>query len=471
MATLPEYIIEAVQQFVRNERQRSFCFLGKRSHRLMNQEDLLIVSLAKSDDIKMIRSRSRNSHLATYTDQDWYTFHEPTGYNTMSHTVVLTTPEVRDNVISNITVTVPFLDGSVQIRPAAAWLRETYDWDDGWAMKFSATQYEEQGMWWKGTSQVFRLFELPLEIREVIWAQVIGPVILPDIRNSRVVLGQGLSYGITKRVGRNRDRDIEKPNMTIMRVSKRVRYEALTVAHRDLFKRFRMFRNSEYSSTRVGPLHPASAIIGAIRSQAPHATFLRNVQLEMSAACYFTSIGILPTGATPFFPQRGSFHLSTLQSFKALQRLDFCFIGPKHPEAVCPWVIPNVNTLTNTNEHSCQKIWIDWFFTFAWNDLKALGRQGKLHITLSGCVKTSSKKHWELMLNGTGDTYTSIVNVAEKRIRLEKTTMGCIPCVCSTPCSRADAAKLKKFVWDESDIRRIEGLQEHIDNEYWSFKD
>jgi hypothetical protein len=59
----------------------------------------------------------------------------------------------------------------------------------------------------------------------------------------------------------------------------------------------------------------------------------------------------------------------------------------------------------------------------------------------------------------------------EKRIRLGKTAMGCIPCVCSTPCSRADAAKLKTYAWDESDIRRIEGLQEHIDDGYWSFKD
>jgi hypothetical protein len=473
VATLTGMIIETVHQFVHDERRRSFCFLGKRSHCFMNQEDLLVVSPAELDDINTMRGRDRNgnSPFAPYTDRDWYTFHEPMGYDTLSPTVVLTLTEGGDCIIDNITVISSLSDGSPHSRPVDAWLREKYDWDDRWVMKFSAAQYEEQQMWWQGTLQVFRLFQLPLELREAIWLQVIGSVILPDIHNSQPILGQGLSYGNARRLGKNRDPDIERPNMVIMRVSKQVRHEALVVAYRDSFKRFRMVRRSEYSHATMGPLHPISAIVGAIQSQALHATFLRSVQLEMSAACYFSSIGIWPTSQLPFCPRRSPFHLDSLQGFTALQRLDFCFISPKHPEAICPWAAVDAANPSSPDQHSCQKIWIDWFFTFAWRDLKALAPPGQIHFSLSGCAKSSSKMRWEALLNDASSDHTPMLTAAAERIRLEKTTFGCIPCVCSTPCSRADAVESKTYAWDESDIRGIEGLQEHIDNDYWSFGD
>jgi hypothetical protein len=101
VATLTGMIIETVHQFVHDERRRSFCFLGKRSHCFMNQEDLLVVSPAELDDINTMRGRDRNgnSPFAPYTDRDWYTFHEPMGYDTLSPTVVLTLTEGGDCIL------------------------------------------------------------------------------------------------------------------------------------------------------------------------------------------------------------------------------------------------------------------------------------------------------------------------------------------------------------------------------------
>jgi hypothetical protein len=123
--------------------------------------------------------------------------------------------------------------------PAASWLQQAYDWDDSWVMKFSEERYEEQQLWWDQNGKHFKLLDLPRELREAVYLQIIGPVILPDEYRLRVVLGQGLSYGNSKRPGRNCDPDIESPNMAIMRINKQIREEANLVAHRDTIKRLR----------------------------------------------------------------------------------------------------------------------------------------------------------------------------------------------------------------------------------------
>ena len=108
-------------------------------------------------------------------------------------------------------------------------------------------QYDEQNLWWQGTDQAFRLLALPLEMREAIYLQVIGPVVVPDMivqpdMRKKLVLGKGHSFEDRSRVGRRVDPDIQRPNMTIMRICKQVNEEATTVANRDTIKRFTRLR-------------------------------------------------------------------------------------------------------------------------------------------------------------------------------------------------------------------------------------
>jgi hypothetical protein len=464
-ATLPESIIEVVHQFIQSERRRSFCFLAKHSHRHMSQQDLLVVSQATNEDIITVRSRDHYCLLAAYADHAWYTFDEPMCHHNVRHTVALTFSEGRDFVIDNLKVIFPVSNGSLRTIPAVTWLRETYDWDDDWVMKLSTTQCDEQQKWWDGTSKAFRLLDLPLELREAIYLQAIGPVVVPDIYDGRVILGQGLTYGHAKRPGRNRDYDIEKPNMAIMRVNKQVHAEATLIANRDTFKRFRMVRHPWSLTAVTSPKVTMPTIITAIHNHAPHPAFLRNMQLEMSAAYYFMSIGIYPRSGRPFARQWSHFSIDTLQYFPVLQRLDVSFLSPKHPDAICPW------ETHNPNAHSCQKIWIDWFFTLGWDTLQRLSSRGRVRFSLSGCVKTSSKVYWERVLNNHCDDDVLHIKAAERRIREEKKELGCVRCVCSMPCSREDAGRLETYMWDEADVRLIDGLSEHIEDEYWCFRD
>jgi hypothetical protein len=459
-------IIEIIHQFIRDERLRSFCFLAQHSHRHMGQEELLVLSQATSDDIQAIRDRDHQSRLAKFSDSDWFTFHEPMVYDSWRRTVAITIAQGQVATIEDLNITTPSYKCSIQSIAAATWLRQTYNLDDDWIMKFSETQYEEQQLWWNSNGKTFRLFDLPLELREAVYLSVVGPVVVPELYQSRVVLGNGFSYGDPARLGRNRDPDVARPNMTIMRVSKLVRREATLVAYGDTFKRFRVVGTCNHSSPITKPLHLIATLMTGIKSSTPHAAFLRNVQLEMSAASYFASIGIQPALDSPLRIAPSSFRLSSLQEFPALRHLDFHFIGPKHADAICPWAL--IAQSNQFGEHSCQKIWIDWFFIFAWAVIKALPN---VKFTLSGCVKASGKTHWERVLNDKRADPTPDIHKAKKQIWQQKKDIASILCKCSSPCSKAGVEARKVYSWDAIEIRRIEGLQEHIDAIYWDYED
>lgn len=48
-------------------------------------------------------------------------------------------------------------------------------------MKFSELQYEELRLWWNSTAKLFALLDLPAELREAIYLQIIAPVVVPDV--------------------------------------------------------------------------------------------------------------------------------------------------------------------------------------------------------------------------------------------------------------------------------------------------
>ncbi|KAF2025788.1 hypothetical protein EK21DRAFT_75623 [Setomelanomma holmii] len=411
----PEDIMDVLRAFIREERVRSFSFLGRHSHEYMRQADLLEVSRADSGDIKEVRYRDkRRQHLATFSDEQFHVFSEPMCTFDSSRTVALTPDPGFPPTADNITITALSPSGVIRTSLASDWLRETFDNHDEACMKSSEAQYEEQSLWWESTGKVFNFLTLPAELRNQIYLQTIGPVILPDLEGSRMVLGRGLSLGKDYMASRYRDPDVERPNLAILRISKQVNAEALEVAYCD-------------------------------------------------------TIDVQPVPGTPLKIKNGRFRLVTLQNFRALRNLDFRFISPKHPDAMCPWAL---NSGSNTSgAHSCQKQWIEWFLAMAWQRLRSLQQPGKpIHFTLSGCVKTSTKSSWEHLLNDRQVDHAAEIKEMVEEIA-EKAIDAPIPCKCTVPCSTADSAKLKQYTWDESDIRHIEGLQEHINDGYWCFKD
>jgi len=460
-----EGIIRTIHDFIEEERRRSFCFLGQHAHRFMDHRDLLIVSHATEYDVRATLELSGDLHLQEYTKNDWYKFEEPKR-NNPSHTVAITLASGEDLRIENLAILIPQRIAEPRVIPANAWLRETYNWDDQWAMRFSKMQYEKQQTWWKNNGQSFRFFDLPRELRDAIYLQMVGPVVLPESRNGRVVIGNGLSYRNAERLGQNRDPDIYRPNMTIMRVCKGFHTEATIVANKDTFKRFRQVAHARANNQIRQPSNAIPNILASVLSNPPHAFFLRNIQLELSSAAYFASINIVPGLNDPFASKVGAFQLRHLARFPALRNLDFRFISPKHPGALCPWSKANGTSVQGA--HACQKIWIDWFFTLAWDTLRKLGAPHPMCYTLSGCVKTSTKLLWEHLLNDARTEEAVDMQAEEAMIRA---TNGPGGCKCSTRCSRKEAEDGGVCTFTENEIKNIDGLEQHIDDMYWQFED
>ncbi|KAH7384707.1 hypothetical protein BKA66DRAFT_416504 [Pyrenochaeta sp. MPI-SDFR-AT-0127] len=482
--SLLDPIVEATHEFIQKERRHNYLFLGKHSHRYKDQQELLVARAADSDEINMVRNRAGYDETSGY-DNHWYTFSEPLCMDGVLRTVVINHSPGKEIVVDNLSV-ICFSNGKAAKRtyPLAQWLRDVYVWDNEYDMRFKDMQYDEQRLWWDTNGMTFRLLDLPAEMREAIYLQNIGPVVVPKLRSvgnllPRVTLGFGSTHKERSRDGSNRDPDVHRPNMNIMRVSKQVMEEATRIAYSDTTKRFRALGGRGTLPVELGTESPSlvHTILAGVKNFSPHATFLRHVQLEMSAVQYFSFIGFFPTVSKPLRRVRpGLETINMLKTFSALQDLDFRFISPKHPDAVCPWHLASGG---NGNEkHSCQKVWIDFFFVFAFRSLKTLqdsnqalrskGVKG-LTFSLSGCVKNSTRKYWQRVLNDTSICRLETIASREHQMISDKKDAEPIPCACQTPCMRTDA--LAQPEWSEYEIRNIVGLQEELDKVYWDFED
>jgi len=299
-----------------------------------------------------------------------------------------------------------------------------FTWDDSFEQKYRDMQLEEQRTWWDTNGKVFRLMDLPLELRQAIYLEVIGHVVVPklmphrrwhDDNGVRSNLGNGHRYTNKNRiVGRKLDPDTEPPNHNLFLVSRQVRDEALEHVWKHTTKRFQ-----SYGHIQGGLVCPPEFI----RVTPFYA--MASLQLDCTADAYFNLIRIQPRFC---FRDAGGFVLfDDIRKIPTLKFLDLRFMSPNNPVAVCPWKKLNPKKFL----HSCQKAWIDLFLTFALEHL----RQCKGKISLSGCVKDSTRKKWEEIF---ADEHAGVLHDMEERKKLIR-AMGYITaplrCRCTVPCA------------------------------------
>ncbi|KAI4942797.1 hypothetical protein J4E91_009716 [Alternaria rosae] len=440
----PSDLISALHESIQKERKTNFSFLSRHSHFHKHQNELLVVSQADADVVQAVCNNARHE---TTVYNDWYTFTEPLRSDSFARTVAIDLLDDSRVAVEDLIIT-EFGKVRKTQRKALTWIRDTYCTaeDDMWAMRLPEPQYEEQRLWWEGTGQAFRLLDLPLEMREAIYLHVIGPVVVPDIVTQRggaekLVLGYGLAYDNPERVGRNRDPNIQRPNMCIMRVSRQVKAEATQVANRDTVKRFTTLRTR---GDGIGPAASPDVIWRKLGQIATPANFLKRLQLEMTATEFLAFGGICPQLGQPL--QRGvvPINITSMAWLRNLDTIDFRFIGPEHELANCPW----------TGLHPCQKKWIEVFFITAWNDLIALRNSRGIKYSMSGCIKNSTRDYWTGLLNDKRIDHTASIRVLEQSIQATMTNSG-----------------PRLFQVQPHEMRLIDGIQAELDKAYWDFED
>jgi hypothetical protein len=105
-------IVDVIQQFIQEERLRSFCFLGKYSHVYTDQQDMLVVGKADADKMEILRAREfSNGSLSWIPDHEFFAFYEPMDGNNRGRIVCITVTPGQEITIGSLTITAPIPNG------------------------------------------------------------------------------------------------------------------------------------------------------------------------------------------------------------------------------------------------------------------------------------------------------------------------------------------------------------------------
>ena len=472
-----DHVNRTIKAFAITERRSNFYFLGRYSHKY-TIDCILKISPA---DQKRINDYVKALKLdpSSFTGCTWYIFFQPI-FGLEDIVPIRSGPQ-------NDTSGEPTLDGMMAMHiedtkswmPFHDWMRKRFEWHSkcDWTQRGGAQlQLENQAIWWNYNGKHFKLMDLPLEVRELIYVEILGGgTILPRVRRNHVTLGCGHTVRSKSRAGSKIDPDIEGPNTPFLRTSRQVYQEATDAVWREATKRF----NWKFDFTW-------SKILDVQRFGHPKA--LTRIQLELPALLFFELIGIQTLPRMPFrsiTPGTNAVTIALLKSLQTIQSVDFRFISPNHPDAVDPWTL-NLLRVTSSG-HSCQKVWIHWFFILCFEQLRDWTYTNrneknemvtrKTKITMSGCIKTSTRQEWEAIFanEGTMDpsgkrlSYAGDIEIAKRRIMATSPASLPIPCCCSVPCYAPETANDMYRQLMRYNSRP--GLEEDIHERYFSFED
>ena len=259
----------------------------------------------------------------------------------------------------------------------------------------------EQQKLWSTDRDTFRLLDLPYEIRALIYEYITGPYVWPrlaDRGQSLEIFGQSMwqySQGHQYMCNPGGHRP---PNLSnIQFVSKQIRTE---------------FHKIAMTSTTPHFLH-SSTLVDVVPFL--HGNWLHRISLGFPNYFYFYFLG--------FDSDRRMRHSSQapiqiLRKIPTLTHLDLHFQVSRyantphenhiHSTSHDPW---NLWAHNRTNEISCQKVLLDWFFTIALETLR-----GIRFVTMSGHVKYSTRAKWEAIFDDERNGIIHDVSAAKQLI-------------------------------------------------------
>lgn len=258
-----------------------------------------------------------------------------------------------------------------------------------------------QRKWWRLNRKVFKIMDLPAELRMTIFEHVLGPQIHPLSTVSRYKHNFNTAR-ITFGFGYNRDmfRDhnvshlfiprcvatteetrppIPEPNLSILRLSKQTHKEALKAGWESTRK---FFVDSDQFSAVVDT------------GITPSYNWIAKVQLNFTTTDYFEFFGVSVNPVLLLDPSssKGQY----ISRLTTLQDLQIRFRKPSDGWEGSPWghmVHKRKIEDSGCTYTACQRTVVDWVLTFAFPFIKHLPT-----VTLNGAVKKSSKVKWKYIL-------------------------------------------------------------------------
>jgi len=315
-------------------------------------------------------------------------------------------------------------------KPLKAWLlnwqgTERFIWGT------NGTLYAQQ-KWWSKNGRVFRLMDLPRELRLLIFQQALGRFIHPATLYNRhsgqkhVTLGcwrkNNPEYDMCRSDNDwNRIQAEERyspPNYALLRISRLVYTEALEGAWEGTRKHF--ISPEDLFDVLEAPNVPVRL------------NWLTKIQLNFCTQDYLLFLGLTANPAIRIDPSSSNGH--QLKAIATLKDLEIHFRNPypKYGRDANddPWKrftshLSDSGQILMTENYSCYKTIVDWIMVFMFPFIKDISK-----LRLTGCIKTSVKNKWSYILS---NKFTHGYDISAERASILALPESSLPPVCSCP--------------------------------------
>ena len=248
-------------------------------------------------------------------------------------------------------------------------------------------------VWWRSNGQAFQFLDLPEELRYLVYDQVIGPYICLSLSRGDSNGDQHVRLSRPKR----RFTDIHRfGKVSVDENEYQMQPNILALTCQQICYEVKKATWERTTAMLNGYHHPS------ICPTYPHVFIpyhaMRRIELNLSTLDYFRFLGLkcerhqgfveLDNEMTPAIVQLREiptlFHLHLHFTTRPPKR-----IGPGNTwSSLDPWV--HIAGARGTKVVSCQKVFVHWFFTLAWADIRQIPR-----VTFSGHVKRRIRMMWE----------------------------------------------------------------------------
>ncbi|CAN9193131.1 unnamed protein product [Alternaria alternata] len=297
------------------------------------------------------------------------------------------------------------------------WLETVSSTSPGWVGR---TGYSLQFNWWKYSGSKRRFVDLPGEIRTPIYQYALGSELYPlstrdsesrrevtmACRTARLTLGMGYNRWIflddkgdilETQMNKSHIPEVARPFiyepvLELLLVSSWIREEVLHTG-------WELMHSCFFDS---GIFHKA---INARPRPAVNYKYLSKVELAFTNAGWFDFLGVRVSSNEPYISIDASHSLgSSLNDLRNLRDLRLRFRGLKDGYQGSPWGNMFAPWVYREYVHvCCQRTVVDWVCTFAYPFLIDKCKEGKVKVTLTGCVKTDTQTKWEEIFAGKRD--------------------------------------------------------------------